>query len=579
MIMKSYINLTIAVFISFISIANAQNTEQDIVLNALNDELQRSVKELKIDGFDAPYFMSCALTRSMNVYIDAVLGALVNSNVSPNNSANIDLRYGNYNLDNTNFTSKRRSYARGYIPLPQNKEYWPIRRYVWSTADAVYKDAIMTHGQKVQEIQQQNLTDIIPDFSQSPIVSFFPKYTNEDFNLKALEKLAKNLSLVFLKYPGLHASRVNITGFNSSTYFVNTEGSKAIFPTDNIVIRVSCSTIASDGEELSSGVQFCAKQTGKLPTEKQMIAAIEKAADELMLVSTAPVIDEDYAGPVLFEGDAVRDLIAMRLLSGSSSLVAKRTPVYSSDMKNTRIETNPFENRLNQRLFPADVSIKSYSRMKEYNGVSLVGAFDIDNEGVIPADELELVSQGRVVNLLNNRVPSQKIEKSNGFQRQKGNGSSMLAPGTLEVKFDEGLPLAEIKKKLIEKAKENGMEYAYIVRKMQQEQQPAPNPYEQNNQQKTSFAKLFALYRVDVETGKESPVRSAEIKSIGESLFRNIIGSNEELVSNAVLRIDQRSNIPVSYILPSAVLFDDLDISKTQRSVSNPLPVVDNPLR
>lgn len=47
------------------------------------------------------------------------------------------------------------------------------------------------------------------------------------------------------------------------------------------------------------------------------------------------------------------------------------------------------------------MSIKNYSSLDKYNGVPLLGAYNIDAEGIVPAKEMTLVENGIFKSMLN----------------------------------------------------------------------------------------------------------------------------------------------------------------------------------
>ena len=105
--------------------------------------------------------------------------------------------------------------------------------------------------------------------------------------------------------------------------------------------------------------------------------------------------------------------------------------------------------------------------MKAYQGTELTGNFEVDAEGIVPPAELLLVKNGILVNQLNGRTPTKDVPNSNGHMRGSLYGGKMIAPGILDMEVTEGaLTNAELKQKLIQLAKEDNLEYAYILRSM-----------------------------------------------------------------------------------------------------------------
>src|SRR6185503_15053563 len=86
----------------------------------------------------------------------------------------------------------------------------------------------------------------------------------------------------------------------------------------------------------------------------------------------------------------------------------------------------------------------------EFRGRKLFGHYQADREGVAPAP-LKLVEKGVLKGYLLTRQPVRGFEASNGRARMPGNfGASTASFGNLFVRSSETVPVAELKKKLIE---------------------------------------------------------------------------------------------------------------------------------
>ena len=73
---------------------------QSTVLDAMKAELDRSM-ELLGEEETPPYFLSYEISESRSVSVGASFGALTNSDESHERLLDIDLRVGDYSLDNT----------------------------------------------------------------------------------------------------------------------------------------------------------------------------------------------------------------------------------------------------------------------------------------------------------------------------------------------------------------------------------------------------------------------------------------------------------------------------------------------
>ena len=112
-----------------------------------------------------------------------------------------------------------------------------------------------------------------------------------------------------------------------------------------------------------------------------------------------------------------------------------------------------------------------------------------------------------------------------------------------------------MKKALIKAAKEEGLDYAYIVRRI------------------SGIGSL--LYRVNVKDGSETLTRTADISAITLPKIKRVLEiSNKENVSNYILNNDVLSSL----IYPSAILIEDVEIGKLPVKAEK-APVLTYPLQ
>ena len=128
------------------------------------------------------------------------------------------------------------------------------------------------------------------------------------------------------------------------------------------------------------------------------------------------------------------------------------------------------------------------------------------------------------------------------------------APGTIHVQVDKGMKPEKMKKALIKAAKEEGLDYAYIVRR--------------------SGGMNSLLYRVDVKDGKETLMRTADVAGITLPKIKRVLEiSSKENVSNYIL-----NDVLSSLIYPSAILIEDVEIGEVPLKTEKK-PVLAYPLQ
>jgi hypothetical protein len=302
----------------------------------------------------------------------------------------------------------------------------------------------------------------------------------------------------------------------------------------------------------------------QLPAIDKMKQDIKQLADNLVALRKAPLMGDSYSGPVIFEGSAVADLCAQKLFRGNG-LMASREPVYAVERPNQG-NTNKFDNKINQKICSENITIKSTPKLKTFNNIPLIGSFEVDAEGVVPKDELVLVDKGILRTLLNDRIPTPKVKESNGYYRFGVRGSSVLtqkAPGVINISYDNGENLKSIRKAVLKEAEKSGLEYIFVIRKL-----------EGSSGRNLPISKPFSIYKVSVKTGEEQLIRSAVISEFQTTAFKQITkGTKEQNVYNTLLN----GSFPVSFIVPQAIVFSDINIEK-DKTTKPKLPVVSNPV-
>ena len=125
------------------------------------------------------------------------------------------------------------------------------------------------------------------------------------------------------------------------------------------------------------------------------------------------------------------------------------------------------DDRLDKKVSNEGLNVKAKPMMTEYNGIPLIGSYPIDMDGIVPPRETTLIENGVLKNLLCGRIPTAKMKVSNGHLRVPLTmPNPMIVPGVIEVDFNNSLSKEELKKKLIEMAQSEGLDYALIVREM-----------------------------------------------------------------------------------------------------------------
>ena len=580
--------ILISIVISFLCSQNlvAQQSNKDIIFKAMQDEMERSMNMSDKDYF-TPNFISYTLMFQNSLKIVSQQGALFSSESRKYADGTWRLTIGDYQINDENFENKISSGGQDVFyemaTPPINPDYNGIRNVLWILTNYSYNTAAPNHKNKKELIEKHSLSEedgLLPDFSREDVVEYVQDRASYTIDKSKLEEKTRLYSSVFKNYPDLKYAKSQISVIQNDLYYLNSEGSVVSYPMDLTRLVVSVKTDFSGENATSNSLSFIAKTPEDLPSDKEVIAEIDKLAQQLKLFADAENLNEEYSGPVLFEGNIVGDVFMANLFSFDFSLNARRRNLVVENYNKFYFEENgnKLQTKIGEQIFPDHLSITSYSTLEEFEGVKLMGAYTIDSEGVMPSDSMIMVEDGILKNLYSSRIPTTVSEQSTGSRRFTFNNNKIgfrRAPGSLYIRSNKGSSSEQLKSKLLVLAKEKGFEYAYIVRSIP-----------------TSIANLPAnCYRVNVETGEETLINGAVLRyKLKAQVLKTLSGvSNTSIVYNTLFSGTRyqlnsinasASGLPLSLIIPSAILVDNADIrTRTQnKNLNSDLEVISNPL-
>ena len=590
-----------------------QTDPDEVIKKAMKDEMNRNLENLELEGLEKPFFISYTISDAKTLYVSSTLGAIISSVEKPYRKHRVRVLVGSYKQSNENFIELKNMYGldsyEGNIPL--DNDYFGIRNSLWKTTDKCFKDVTEIYERKISAIKQQNLPEDeaeLEDFCEIKTIDLdFPAVTF-DFDKHKWENTATELSEIFKDYSEIFSSNVSIFLYQAEIYFLNTEGTETKHPVTLIAIRVNAQTQAEDGEPLFDHLLYYSLTPADLPSLKKVKSEVQTMADRLIAIRNAPVFDDSYSGPVLFEDQAVAELFYQTLFSSTAGLSAVRKPVFSQPNMAAmfgQMLGKSLESKIDKKIISKDLTIKATPKVKKYEEKKLIGSFEVDAEGVQPDDELILVEKGILKTLLNGRTPTPKIKSSNGHNRislYNGGVTSEIGPGVISISSSEGISKKKLKDMLIETALEEDLEYAIIIRKMEslnsgkKIELDASIFFAPSDGNKSSATRPLYIYKVSLDDGREELVRTTEIAGLSVKTLKKILGtSSEQFAYNTIISKSNKgissfmfafssedpwllNGIPSSFIVPDAILIEELDIQKEKRAVTMKLPVVDNPV-
>jgi TldD protein len=559
----------------------AAQSDNDHTLEAMQDEMNRSVARLQLDSQQKPYFIEYRLEDVDVRAITSSFGTLFSSSHERNRIMFVDVRVGNNQLDSSNFVSQNEfqgsSSSAGEVGI--DRDYNSLRQDLWQATDFAYKDALVQYSNKQAFLNSLSRPPEIPDFANEPAVVDVEPLVTSDWTSRNWEQEAREASKVLRGFPDLYGTRVHYYLVYTTYYLLTSEGTKLRVSHSDAGIEASLDTQATDGMPLHNFYSNYATAPSGLPRPDDVSKALIQAAQQLEALRTAPNVD-DYEGPVLFDAPAAGSLLAQAL---EPSLSGARPPLSSVSAFDQMMQQegghSEWSGRVNSRVLPLNVSLVDDPGAKDFQGQSLLGGFAIDDEGV-RAERVSVVENGILKNLLMSRRPGPDFQLSNGHGRSAIPPIPVPLSSNLFFQATDTMNPADLRKKFIDLCRSNGQKWCIEIKRMDN-----PALASQSQEDFTDILSGLAeglssgdrlpllVYRIYVDDGHEELVRGAQIKGLDLRAFRSVAGiGNDFSVFNfmqnsasgfAGTALDTfgsvESGIPSSIVAPS-LLLEDVEI-------------------
>jgi predicted Zn-dependent protease len=531
---------------------NAGAQELNTVQKAMRDELDRSMKDLKSEGFEKPFFINYTLLDETSVQMTATLGALMSSLETKGRAAlSIRLLVGDYefndeSLDNNLFSPPQAN----EINLPLDDDYMGIRRSLWVSTDNVYRNASRQYARNKEMLKEQNKP--LSDLPHRSFLKVAPSKIDIEaaevkFDKTATEDYIRKVSAVFGEYRQIENSNVGFFYRSGYRYLMNSEGSVNRIPVSLVTLAIGAGFRTPEGEFIFDNIQH-SYLTPELPPLDSIVAETKAMAEAMIASSTAPVFREEYTGPVMFVGQQTAQLFVSQLFMGEDNLIANNN---IQNLKGFRYETSAsMDTKIGKPVFAEVMTVKALPKMKMHGETTLLGSFEVDDEGVVPADETVLIENGVLKTLMNDRTMVKPGQAANGL----GDG-----PGVVSITFKTTAPAVDLKAKLIAQAKAEGLEYALLVK----------------GSTAMGGGRMMDVYKVYVADGREELVRLASMKDLSQRDFKKITRASKETAVYHVTRAGQ----VMSVICPEAVILDEVEFTGSNLPTLKEEEYVPSPLK
>lgn len=507
----------------------SSNDHGDAVLKAMLTELKRSQESLQLGKMQRPYYIEYQVTELQDNIADATLGALRTDQVNNGRLVRVVVRIGDYKQDSY--------FGEGMGALevmPTDNDEMALRRQLWLATDKAYKSALSGFTEKEAALKNVETENDLADFSQEKPAQSVRDLASLDVDLAKWKQTLRATSDLFRSDPNLEMSSAMLNFRVLNRYFVNTEGTVSRNGKTIYTLLFSGSDQADDGMHLERSHGWVVTKSDELPKPDEIAKEAKQLIESFSALKKAPLVEDDYRGPVLFSADATTSLL--------ERLIVPNILGIRPDLGNPARTNGEFASYYKGRVLSEAFTVVDDPKAKEIDHQTLAGTYDVDDEGV-EAQKVTVIDKGVLTNYLLGREPIRDFPHSNGHGRTPLAGAPRPQISNLIFKAANSISAEQLKKKLIQMCKDQGRPYGYYVETTGPQLSPR------------------LLWRVYVSDGHMELVRGAVFKQLDTRALRSDIvatGTDNYVYNRA-------DPLPSAIVAPS-ILFGELEIQRANRT-------------
>jgi TldD protein len=536
------------------------HTTYPVVLEAERAELSHSLDQLKKQELP-PYFLSYEIIETHSATVSGSFGTLTHSSENKRRQLLIDLRVGDYTLDNTRqVRGNLLNFADRYsmIPIPIENDPAAIRNVLWYQTDRKYKKAVeeLTTVRTNSQVKVEQ-EDKSADFSKEPADQSIEPVTALAVSRKDWEAKVRKYTAPFQRFGNLYEATAVMSANQDTRWFVSSDG--AAIQTSQIYYRlyVYAFSKADDGMELPRYESYFSFTPEGLPDDATVLKDVNQMIADLEALRKAPVVDP-YTGPAILSGRATavffHEVFGHRI---------------EGHRQKSETEGQTFKKMVGQPVLPDFLSVVSDPTLRRYGGTDLVGSYDYDDEGV-KTRRVTAVDDGVLKNFLMSRTPIDGFPNSNGHARAQPGFTPVARQSNLLVLNSKPMSRAQLKSMLLEQIKEQHKPFGLLFDDIEGgftiTGRTIPNAFN---------VLPVMVYRVYPD-GREELVRGVDLIGTPLTVFSKIVAADDEkAVFNGICGAES-GGVPVSAGGP-AILVSQIEVQKKQKSQERP-PILPAPI-
>lgn len=520
------------------------------VLEAMKQELQRSVDTLSKQPTPL-YYLSYEITESVRVSLAASFGHFSGSSQGRRRLADIDLRVGSYDLDNTHTIRGRfgrfsQRLGRRGVEVPVD-DAQALRSILWHQTDKKYKEAVERLAKvradvriKVEEEDQAG--DFTAEKAERLVEESIPLTMDQALWKEKLEKY----TAPFSRSTHIYSADARVSANVETRWYVNSEGTEIRTSQPYYRLFISALTKADDGMELPRYESFFSFTPEGLPDDDSILKVVEEMVQDLEALRVAPVVDP-YTGPAILSGRA--------------------SAVFFHEILGHRVEghrqkeeddAQTFKKMVNQKVLPEIFSVVFDPTVKRIESMDLVGSYRFDNQGV-KAQRVAVIENGVLKNFLMSRTPVEGFSRSNGHGRKQAGLSPVARQSNLFVEVSRPQSSQGLEGLLIDLVKKAGKSFGLYFEDVQ-------GGFTSTGRSRPNAFNVLPVmvYRIHSD-GRKELVRGVDLIGTPLTTFSKITAADNRLGAFNGICGAESGGVPVAGVSPG-VLVSQIEVQKKMKS-------------
>ncbi|MBN2542730.1 TldD/PmbA family protein [bacterium] len=563
--MHRILSVSVILILAIVLISNPLfSAEKDVLLNAMEEELERAFGDLKDVGEAPLYYLNYSVVEETDQNITAEFGGIVREDESRNRYLDVDVRVGSMELDNTHeirdegFGSLLDFDFGMSVDFPIENSPDVIKHALWLATDEEFKKAQKKYIKVKRNVAVKvEAEDTSPDFSPAEPQVYIGELANKSYDMKVWKEKVRKFSEIYSRYDQILDSQVSLTLENENKYIVNSDGTKLRFGLTHVRISTYGLVKADDGMNLHRFETFEGSDISELPSDDVIESKIISLIEDLIALRDAPMV-EPYEGPAILRNRAsgvfFHEIFGHRI---------------EGQRQKNESEGQTFAKKVGEQVLPEYISVYEDPSQKYYNGEFLYGYYEYDDEGVKP-ERVTVVENGILKNFLLSRTMVEGFTKSNGHGRRNHGNKIVSRQGNLIIESSKMVPFEELRAMLIDECKNQGKEWGLIF-------EDISGGFTMTMKFLPQAFKVMPLkvWRVYTDGRPDELVRGVDIVGTPLTSFSKITATGDDYAVFNGLCGAESGMVPVSAISPS-ILVSQIEIEKKAKSQEKP-PVLPPP--